>query len=116
MSVESAGIRVKPNARFIQWAEKVGLARKLVIVLMIAAFGMALLTYAVLSGWTPFGTSEKSVRRVLIFLNIDLVLFLLLGAVVARRLVKLWMERRRGADHRIGFVGGILQPWVAILV
>ena len=97
MSVESAGIRVKPKARFIQWAEKVGLARKLVVVLMFAAFGMALLTYAVLSGWTPFGTSEKSVRRVLIFLNIDLVLFLLLGAVVARRLVQLWMERRRGA-------------------
>ena len=97
MSVESAGIRGNPIARFIQWAQKVGLVRKLVIVLMIAAFGMALLTYAVLSGWTPFGTSEKSVKRVLILLNIDLVLFLILGAVVARRLVQLWMERRRGA-------------------
>ncbi len=97
MSVESAGIRMKPRARFIQWAQAIGLGRKLVILLMIAAFGMALLTFAVLSGWAPFGTSEKSVRRVLILLNIDLVLFLILGAIVARRLVQLWMERRRGA-------------------
>ncbi|NKB21925.1 MAG: HAMP domain-containing protein [Alphaproteobacteria bacterium] len=97
MSVESAGIRVKPTARLHQWAQNVGLGRKLVILLMIAAFGMALLTFAVLTGWAPFGTSEKSVRRVLILLNIDLVLFLILGAIVARRLVQLWMERRRGA-------------------
>ena len=97
MSVESAGIRVKPTNRFYQWAQRVSLGRKLVIALMIAAFGMAVLTFAVLSGWAPFGTSVKSVRRVLILLNIDLVLFLILGAIVARRLVQLWMERRRGA-------------------
>jgi two-component system, NtrC family, nitrogen regulation sensor histidine kinase NtrY len=97
MSVESAGIHVKPKVRFKQWAQNIGLGRKLVILLMIAAFGMALLTFAVLTGWAPFGTSQKSVRRVLILLNIDLVLFLILGAIVARRLVQLWMERRRGA-------------------
>ena len=97
MSVETAGVGRKPSARLSQWAQNVGLGRKLVILLMIAAFGMALLTFAVLTGWAPFGTSEKSVRRVLILLNIDLVLFLILGAVVARRLVQLWMERRRGA-------------------
>jgi len=36
-------------------------------------------------------------RTVLLLLNLDLVLLLLLGAVVARRIVQLWAERRRGS-------------------
>jgi two-component system nitrogen regulation sensor histidine kinase NtrY len=34
---------------------------------------------------------------ILLLLNLDLVLLLLLGAVVARRIVQLWAERRRGS-------------------
>ena len=47
------------------------------IALIVAALGMAVLTYAVLSGWASFGASEKNVRSILILLNIDLVLFLI---------------------------------------
>ena len=97
MSVEDTMNDATKLARFYNWAGRVALGRKLVIALIVAALGMAVLTYAVLSGWASFGTSEKNVRRVLILLNIDLALFLILGAIVARRLVQLWMERRRGA-------------------
>jgi two-component system nitrogen regulation sensor histidine kinase NtrY len=47
-----------------------------------------------MSGAAPFGPDP---RNILILLNIDLVLLLLLGAVVASRLVRLWLERRRGS-------------------
>ncbi len=97
MSVEDTVSKETLAVRFNRWAERVGLGRKLVIGLMVVAFGMTVLTYAVLSGWAQFGTSGMSVKRVLIILNIDLFLFLVLGAIVARRLVQLWMERRRGA-------------------
>ncbi|MBO39833.1 MAG: two-component sensor histidine kinase [Rhodospirillaceae bacterium] len=97
MSVEGAVNNGKPGTRFYKWAGRIALGRKLVIALIVAALGMAALTYAVLSGWASFGMSEMNIRRILILLNIDLVLFLILGAIVARRLVQLWMERRRGA-------------------
>ncbi|MEE8172984.1 MAG: PAS domain-containing sensor histidine kinase, partial [Alphaproteobacteria bacterium] len=46
------------------------------------------------SGAAPFGSSPTNV---LILLNIDLVLHLILGAIVSVRLVRLWLERRRGS-------------------
>ncbi len=97
MSEKNSAYSISVLIKLKNWAGRVGLGRKLVILLMIAALGMAVLTYAVLSGWAQFGTSGLSVKRVLIILNIDLFLFLILGTVVARRLVQLWMERRRGA-------------------
>jgi two-component system nitrogen regulation sensor histidine kinase NtrY len=54
----------------------------------------AISTYASLTGSSPLGTDP---RTILIHLYVDSVLFLVLGAVVARRLVLLWMERRRGS-------------------
>lgn len=76
------------------WATRVGLARKCAIGLAAAAIVSGVLTYLALSGVAPFGAEPQNV---LILLNIDLVLLLLLGAVVAFRLVRLWLERRRGS-------------------
>jgi len=56
------------------------------------AAGMA--TYGALTESLPFDSSPSST---LILLNIDLVLLLLLGAIVASGVVRLWAERRRGA-------------------
>ena len=75
------------------WSGKVGLGRKLSIALTIAALGSAFATYATITGSSPLGADTGTV---LILLQIDLVLFLLLGLVVARSLVGLWIERRRG--------------------
>ena len=79
------------SVRLGQWAERVALGRKLAIVLTLAAIASAIATYAAL---TPL---QPDVNRVLILLNLDLALFLILATVVARGLVRVWMERRRGA-------------------
>ena len=57
-----------------------------------SASGIA--TYLALTGAPPFG--PRSRRRPVLLLNLDLVLLLALGAVVAKRLVEVWAERRRG--------------------
>ena len=75
------------------WSGKVGLGRKLSVALTVAALGSAFATYATITGSSPLGADTGTV---LILLQIDLVLFLLLGLVVARSLVGLWIERRRG--------------------
>ena len=80
-------------ARVSQWGRRVGLGRKLSIALTVIALGFALATYATITGSSPLGADTQTV---LILLQIDLVLFLLLGLVVARSLVGLWIERRRG--------------------
>ena len=80
--------------RFMRWVRRTGLLRKLVIVLAVAAVASGVATYAALSGSSPFGPDP---RTVLVLLLVNLILLLTLGAIVARRLVELWIERRRGA-------------------
>lgn len=80
-------------SRVSQWGRRVGLGRKLSIALTVIALGFAFATYATITGSSPLGADTQTV---LILLQIDLVLFLLLGLVVARSLVGLWIERRRG--------------------
>src|SRR5688500_9859972 len=75
------------------WAERVGLAGKLAIALTVAAVASGFATYAALTG-AEFSPDPGTV---LLLLNLDLVLLLLLGSVVARRIVQLWAERRRGS-------------------
>ncbi len=86
-------IAVAAYARLSQWDRRVGLGRKLSIALTVVALGFAFATYATITGSSPLGADTQTI---LILLQIDLVLFLLLGLVVARSLVGLWIERRRG--------------------
>ncbi|MGF1562002.1 MAG: ATP-binding protein [Geminicoccaceae bacterium] len=79
--------------RALAWLRRVDLGSRLALLLTIASVVSALITYVILSG-AP--TSRPDTRTVLILLNIDLVLLLLLGAVVSRRLVQLYMQRREG--------------------
>ena len=80
--------------RFMRWVRRTGLLQKLAIMLAVAAVASGVATYAALSGSSPFGPDP---RTVLVLLLINLILLLTLGAIVARRLVELWIERRRGA-------------------
>ena len=65
------------------------------------AYSLAIL--AILSGSATVVTiverpgQTSDINTVLSLLYIDGILFLLLGAVVARRLAKVWSDRRRGA-------------------
>ena len=80
--------------RFASWLQRPDVRRWLAIGLACAAVICGAITYATMSGSAPFGPDPQTI---LILLNIDLVLLLLLGALVASQLVKLWSERRRGA-------------------
>jgi two-component system, NtrC family, nitrogen regulation sensor histidine kinase NtrY len=75
------------------WAARVGLANKLAVTLTIAAIGAGFATYGALTASPPFGNDPNTVS---LLLTLDLALLLLLGSIVARRIVGLWAERRRG--------------------
>ncbi len=93
MATDSAVGVNKPPKRPFEWWGRFGLGRKLAVVLALAALISGIATYVVITSKPPFGPDPNTV---LLLLNLDLVLLLLLGAVVARRLVALWVERRRG--------------------
>ena len=79
--------------RFTAWSRRRDLPRWVAIGLACAAVASGAITYATMSGSAPFAPDPQTI---LILLNVDLVLLLSLGALVASQLVKLWSERRRG--------------------
>lgn len=84
------------RARAESWRQRSrrpGLGRKLAAVLSVAAVASGIATFAALTGSPPAGRDPATI---LILLNLDLVLFLLVGTLVAREAVKVWAERRRG--------------------
>ncbi len=93
MTSEPAGIPQSFWSQFLIWASRVGLAGKLAVALAVAAIGAGFATYGALTATPPFGNDPNTVS---LLLTLDLALLLLLGAIVARRIVALWIERRRG--------------------
>src|ERR1700688_3463629 len=79
--------------RVRSWAGGTGLWRKIAIALAVAALASGVATYLALTGAPPFGPRPGVV---LSLLYLDLVLLLLLATLVAKRLVEVWAERRRG--------------------
>src|SRR5215469_18650316 len=79
--------------RFRLWANRAGLRRNIAIALALAALCSGIATCLALTEAPHFGHGPAAA---LSLLNLDLVLLLLLGAVVALRLVEVWAERRRG--------------------
>src|ERR671935_1670930 len=75
------------------WAGRIALGRKIAFALAIPALGSGVATYLALTGVPPFGPHPSAV---LSLLNLDLVLLLALAAIVAKRLIEVWAERRRG--------------------
>ncbi len=76
------------------WAYRYGLARKLAFALSIAAVVSGFATYAVFQDAGPLGFKPASVVPLLL---VNLVILLSLSALIARRLIELWVERRRGS-------------------
>src|SRR5579864_723070 len=75
------------------WAGRLSLHDALPISLAAAALASGIATYLALTGAPPFGPRPGVV---LSLLYLDLVLLLLLATLVAKRLVEVWAERRRG--------------------
>src|SRR5690606_4844378 len=90
---EPADARASFLRRLARWADRIGMARKFAIGLTVAALASGIATYISFTGSSPLGPDPQAI---FFLLNLDLVLLLLLGAVVARRIVNLWVERRRG--------------------
>jgi two-component system nitrogen regulation sensor histidine kinase NtrY len=95
------------------WAGRIGLGRKIAFALAIPALGSGVATYLALTGAPPFGPHPNAV---LSLLNLDLVLLLALGAVVAKRLIEVWAERRRGlAGSRLQIRLVVLFSLIAVM-
>ena len=80
--------------RFSAWARRVNFERKLALVLLVAAVTAGLATFAAMTGRLP---QESDPTLILLLLNLDLILLLALGALIARRLVVLRIANKRGA-------------------
>ena len=78
-------------ARVRAWASRSGLGRKLAFLLAILSALAGVVTYLVATD--EAGPDE---RRLVLLLTVNLALLLALGTVVAREIVKLWIQRRRG--------------------
>lgn len=87
ISARQRGVRVA------RWVKAIGLSRWLAYGLGFAAMLSVVATYAAITGIAPFGPDPTTV---LWLLYINLILVLALGVLVARRLVEVWAERRRG--------------------
>jgi two-component system nitrogen regulation sensor histidine kinase NtrY len=77
-------------APFMERLSRLTLSRNVAIVLSMAAIVSCCATYLMLTR----GTSN--IDTVYWLLNLDFVLFLLLGTVIARQIVRLWMEKKQG--------------------
>jgi two-component system nitrogen regulation sensor histidine kinase NtrY len=91
---------------------------RLAVGLVVVAVVCGITTWAVLTGKGPAGLDTGGV---LILLSVDLVLVLLLGVVVARRLVRIWAARRNGSagsglEGRLVALFGLLAVTPAIVV
>ncbi len=69
------------------------LERKLAFAVAVAALVCGVATVAMWTGATGFGPNPQTV---IVLLYLDSILLLLLGAIVAVKLVRVWAERRRG--------------------
>src|SRR5579883_1123184 len=74
-------------------ASRIGFWRRITIALALAALCSGIATYLALTGSPPFGVHPGVVVSLL---YLDLTLLLALAALVVRRLVQVWADRRRG--------------------
>ena len=82
------------RARWTRWLQRSRVLNMLTVILLVAAIVAGIATYGALSAAPPLGENPDLILRLL---NINLVILLALSALVARRLVILWVRRRRGA-------------------
>lgn len=89
----TAPVDAEPMGGIRAWAQRFQLYRKLAFALTIAAVASGIATAIAWSGASEKGVDPDTISIMLI---VDFVLVMVLGALVAVRLVRLWGERRRG--------------------
>ncbi|MCS6853190.1 MAG: PAS domain-containing sensor histidine kinase [Elioraea sp.] len=89
------------------------IGRWFTITLAVAAFASGLVTFAAITGAGAIGLPPGSI---LVLVNLNLALLLVLGTVLAARVVRVWIERRRGiAGSRLHVRLVLLFGLVAVL-
>lgn len=71
------------------------LSRRFAFVLATLAVGLGVTTFGLFTS-SPTGSGASDAQQVLHLLYADLVVLLLLGVIIAQRLVAMWAQRRRG--------------------
>ena len=94
MATDTHTTEVLLGRRLARWARRSGLGAKLAVVLSLGAVVAGVATYLAFTGTAPFGPDPAAV---LVLLLADLAILLTLSAVILRRLVLLWVARRRGS-------------------
>ena len=109
-------VRVKRHAKI--WLSRRTLINRLVIILIGVAALCGILTYASLINIPPFGNSSSAL---IILLNINLVILLALIVLVSRRIIALYIRRKRGIvgsnlHIRLVFIFSLLAALPAIFM
>jgi two-component system, NtrC family, nitrogen regulation sensor histidine kinase NtrY len=94
MTLPSAPSSAFSLTALLNWASRAGLGKQLAFALSAAALAAGVATYAALTQNPLIGAADPT--KVILLLTLDLVLLLLLGMLVARRLVRIWIGRKRG--------------------
>ena len=119
MRTDTRKLERRPSGGWIRWTENLIGSRKLAIALMVASAVSGLATYAALTGAiSPEGADPL---LILVLLNVDLVLLLTLGGLVAWRVTRLWIARRQGSigsrlHSRMVILFGLVAATPAIIV
>jgi len=100
---------------FRAFASRIFLSRRAAVVLTVAALLSCLATYSVMT------KRSTDINTVYWLLNLDLILLMLMGTVVARQVVRLWSERKQGIAGaklhvRLVFIFGVLAAAPAIMM
>lgn len=95
MSVQTHLGNESTRSRLVTWLRRVAMSGKLALALTMAAILSGVATYATITGVAS--PLQPDPETILILLNVDLVILLMLGALVAWRLVRLWIARRQGS-------------------
>ncbi|MEM7169482.1 MAG: PAS domain-containing sensor histidine kinase [Pseudomonadota bacterium] len=77
----------------LDWARRVKLERKLALTFLVLGLTLGTVTFVIMTGDLPVAAEPQTVLLVLIS---DLVLLLGFSALIARRLVVLWSQRKKG--------------------
>lgn len=103
-------------ARF--WGRSASLTNQVALALIILGTISGIATYGALTASAPFGENP---RLVMWLLNVNLIILLLLITIIARRIVGLWVGRKRGAAGarlhvRLVFIFSVLAAAPAIIM
>ena len=89
--------KLKLSRRISEWSRGINVERRIAILFLLLGSVSGLMTYLLLAKvWGTEFSEEEQARAITWLLLADFIVVLSLGTIIARRVVVLWLERRRG--------------------